>query len=134
MRRDGLWAILRDRRLDGWKFRRQHPMPPYVIDFYCDEARLVIELDGSQHTEAVERDERRTRFLQAGGLRVLRFWNNAVVTQTEAVLESIWYALHEPSPGAARHPLPGGEGSRLPSPSGRGAGSEGEVRAPADSL
>ena len=128
-----LWAMLRHRRLGGWKFRRQHPIPPYVADFYCDEARLVIELDGSQHAAAVEHDDRRTRYLQARGLRVLRFWNNEVLTQTEAVLEHIWKTLHEPSPqpspGAARHPLPEGEGGL---PLGEGLGVR-EVRRPADS-
>lgn len=109
-----LWAILRDRRLGGWKFRRQQPIPPYVVDFYCDEARLAVELDGSQHSNAVERDGRRTRYLQARGPRVLRFWNNEVLTQTEAVLEHIWQKLHEPSLRAACHPL-----------SGRGVGGEG---------
>ena len=124
--------ILRDRRLGGWKFRRQHPIPPYVVDFYCDDARLCIELDGSQHAGAVKHDERRTRYLQARGLRVLRFWNNEISTETEAVLEHIWNALHEPSPGAARHPLPWGEDKDHPSRSGRGAGGEGVP--PADSL
>ena len=104
-----LWWLLRDLRLAGRKFRRQHQIPPYVVDFYCAEARLVIELDGSQHGDATERDDRRTRFLESRGLRVRRYWNNAVLTETEAVLQDIWNALHEPSPLT---PLPLGEGNR----------------------
>ena len=103
-----LWLLLRDRRLAGHKFRRQHPIPPYVVDFYCGEAKLVIELDGSQHAEANERDARRTRFLEQHGLRVRRYWNNTVLTDIELVLQDIWNALHEPSPLT---PLPEGEGN-----------------------
>jgi very-short-patch-repair endonuclease len=102
-----LWLLLRDRRLGGRKFRRQHPIPPYVVDFYCGEAKLVIELDGSQHAEATEQEVRRTRFLESRGLRVRRYWNNAVLTETETVLQDIWNALYEPSPLT---PLPEGEG------------------------
>jgi very-short-patch-repair endonuclease len=102
-----LWFLLRDRRLGGRKFRRQHPIPPYVVDFYCGEAKLVIELDGSQHAEASERDVERARFLESRGLRVRRYWNNEVLTATEAVLQDIWNALPEPSPLT---PLPEGEG------------------------
>jgi very-short-patch-repair endonuclease len=105
-----LWLLPRARRLGGKKFRRQHPTRPYVVDFYCDEARLVIELDGSQHAEAAALDARRTRFLQSRGLTVLRFRNNAVLRETEAVTESISAALYAPSPGAPRAP---------PSPRGR---------------
>jgi very-short-patch-repair endonuclease len=104
-----LWLLLRDRRLAGWKFRRQHPIPPYVVDFYCGEAGLVIELDGSQHAEAIEPDDRRTSVLESRGLRVRRYWNNEVLAATETVLQDIWNALHEPSPLT---PLPEGEGNR----------------------
>jgi very-short-patch-repair endonuclease len=103
-----VWLLLRNRRLAGRKFRRQHPIPPYVVDFYCGEARLVIELDGSQHSGATKRDNQRTRFLESRGLRVRRYWDNAVLTETEAVLQDIWNALHEPSPLT---PLPEGEGN-----------------------
>ena len=103
-----LWFLLRDRRLAGWKFRRQHPIPPRIVDFFCDEAKLVIELDGGQHTEATEQDNERTRFLESRGLRVRRYWNNAVLTETGTVLQDIWNALHEPSPLT---PLPEGEGN-----------------------
>ncbi|MBI4536781.1 MAG: DUF559 domain-containing protein [candidate division NC10 bacterium] len=92
-----LWAMLRDRRLAGKKFRRQHGIPPYVVDFSCDEARLVVEVDGGQHAEAKRGDEARTALLQQRGLRVIRFWNNEVLGSTEAVLEAIWRELHGPS-------------------------------------
>mgnify|MGYP001309330334 CR=1 FL=1 len=112
-----MWSLLRDRRLGGWKFRRQHPVPPYVLDFYCHDAQLAIELDGGQHNEGSEhvRDEKRTAWLAQQGIRVLRFWNNQVLAETQAVLEAIWNALVGiyPSPPA---PLPGGEGSVVPSP------------------
>ncbi|WP_426700434.1 endonuclease domain-containing protein [Rhodanobacter sp. Col0626] len=82
-----LWYHLRARRLDGLKIRRQHPIPPYVADFYCEELKLVIELDGSQHSE--EADLTRTSALERQGLLVLRFWDNQVLQEIEAVLEAI---------------------------------------------
>jgi len=90
-----LWALLRDRRLAGFKFRRQHPIDPYILDFYCHEARLGIELDGGQHNEPEKeaRDRKRSDFLAGQGIRVLRFWNHEVFNQTEAVLQSIYEAL-----------------------------------------
>jgi very-short-patch-repair endonuclease len=68
-----LWSELRGRRLGGWKWRRQAPVGPFIVDFYCPAARLVVELDGSQHLDQPDCDERRTRYLERGGLRVLRF-------------------------------------------------------------
>ena len=90
-----MWSLLRDRRLAGFKFRRQHPVEPYILDFYCHEARLAVELDGGQHNEPDERarDARRTAFLEDQGIRVLRFWNNEVFTNTEGVLQAIYDAL-----------------------------------------
>jgi very-short-patch-repair endonuclease len=90
-----LWRLLRNRRLTGHKFRRQHPIPPYVLDFYCHAKKLAIELDGGQHNtdEARAHDEIRTRFLASRGIHVLRFWNDAVLTETDAVLEAIHKAL-----------------------------------------
>ena len=82
-----LWERLRAGRLAGLKFRRQHPVPPYVADFYCDAAGLVIELDGSQHTP--DGDAVRTRWLESRGLRVLRFWDHEVLGQLDAVLQAI---------------------------------------------
>ncbi|WP_426662874.1 endonuclease domain-containing protein [Rhodanobacter aciditrophus] len=82
-----LWYHLRGGRLNGLKFRRQHPIPSYIVDFYCEAKQLVVELDGSQHDEAV--DLARTRFLESCGLTVLRYWDNDVLQQTDAVLEAI---------------------------------------------
>lgn len=82
-----LWYYLRAGRLGGLKFRRQHPMPPYIADFYCDAAKLVVELDGSQH--GGDKDARRTLSLEAQGVRVLRFWNDQLLKETEAVLQEI---------------------------------------------
>ncbi len=100
-----MWRLLRNRTIDGCKFRRQHPVGPYIVDFICIEKGLVIELDGGQHALAVEKDEKRTRFLNEQGYRVLRFWNNEVLNETEAVLTVILKELGAPHPG----PLPGGE-------------------------
>ncbi|MEE8200496.1 MAG: DUF559 domain-containing protein [Candidatus Acidoferrales bacterium] len=90
-----IWSLLRNRRLGGFKFRRQHSIPPYIVDFYCHDANLAIELDGGQHNEPSERsrDERRAAFLQQHGIRVLRFWNHHVLRDTHVVLEAIWNAL-----------------------------------------
>lgn len=88
-----LWFRLRGGRLKGYKFRRQHPIPPYIVDFYCEAAHLVIELDGSQHNKAV--DQVRTTHMQARGLTILRFWDNETLQQTDAVLESILRAVSE---------------------------------------
>jgi very-short-patch-repair endonuclease len=82
-----LWCHLRAGRLDGLRFRRQHPLPPYVVDFYCHACRLVIELDGSQHTS--DGDAIRTQALNRQGLLIVRFWDNQVLLETEAVLEAI---------------------------------------------
>ncbi|HXD35593.1 MAG TPA: endonuclease domain-containing protein [Rhodanobacter sp.] len=82
-----LWYHLRAKRLGGLKFRRQHPIPPYVADFFCEELKLVIELDGSQHNEGA--DSARTHALERQGLLILRFWDNQVLQEIEAVLEAI---------------------------------------------
>ncbi|MDR6523716.1 endonuclease domain-containing protein [Variovorax atrisoli] len=106
-----LWHHLRDRRMANQKFRRQRPIGPYFADFACLEAKLIVELDGGQHTEAVAYDENRTRFIEAQGYRVLRFWNQEVLTQIDAVRERILQALQEDSPHPS--PLPqAGEGAR----------------------
>ncbi|MCF7222034.1 endonuclease domain-containing protein [Marilutibacter chinensis] len=92
-----LWCHLRNRVLMGWKFRRQHPIGPYITDFACIEAELVVELDGGQHAED-PRDAIRDAFLQAEGYRVLRFWNNDALERTEVVLEVILAALVSAGP------------------------------------
>jgi very-short-patch-repair endonuclease len=94
-----LWQHLRGRRLLGAKFRRQVQVGPYFVDFLCIEARLAIELDGSQHLAVATYDERRTSMLESRGLRVLRFWNDDALARTEEVLSAIVRAL-EGSPRA----------------------------------
>jgi adenine-specific DNA-methyltransferase len=89
-----LWHQLRMRNLHGFKFRRQHPIAGYIADFACIEARLVIELDGGQHADARAYDETRTRRIEAKGYRVLRFWNNDVLSKRETVLEMILRECH----------------------------------------
>jgi very-short-patch-repair endonuclease len=87
-----IWRLLRDRRLAGIKFRRQVPIGPFIADFAAIEHRLVVELDGGQHADS-ESDVRRDRFLTAHGWRVLRVWNNELMTNREGVLEAIHDAL-----------------------------------------
>lgn len=84
-----LWTRLRDRRLGGYKFRRQHPIEPYTVDFYCAECRLVIELDGGGHADQQDYDQARTRYLERNGYRVIRFSNRQVNREMPAVLEAI---------------------------------------------
>ncbi len=95
-----MWRLLRDRRLVDAKFRRQHPVGPYVVDFFCANAKLVIELDGGGHgtEEKKDADERRTAELRALGFRVLRFWNTDVLRNPEGVLKTVAEALSAPSP------------------------------------
>lgn len=100
-----LWQFLRGKQLRA-KFRRQHPFNNYVLDFVCLEKKVVVELDGGQHAEAPRADNERTQFLEASGFRVLRFWNNQVLQETEAVIETIIAALATPHP----HPNPPLEG------------------------
>jgi adenine-specific DNA-methyltransferase len=91
-----MWRALRDRRLNGHKFRRQHPVGPFVLDFCCPAARLAIELDGGVHAAQAEQDAARTELLAANGYRVLRFPNDAVLHSLPSVLDQIRAAL---SPG-----------------------------------
>jgi very-short-patch-repair endonuclease len=88
-----LWSRLRARQLAAAKFRRQQPIGRFIVDFCCMEHRLVIELDGGQHAERVERDRQRSDALQAQGFRVLRFWNHELLTHIDAVMESIYREL-----------------------------------------
>lgn len=92
-----LWYHLRSRRLLGFKFRRQAVMGPYIVDFVCHDARMIIEIDGSQHMENDRADRERTAWLESCGFRVLRFWNHEVLKQKENVLERIVEEL-SPSP------------------------------------
>lgn len=92
-----LWYLLRGRRFADYKFRRQHPVGHYILDFACCEARLAIELDGGQHDENQEYDRQRTGWLNQRGWTVLRFWNNELWNNEEAVLDKILETL-QPSP------------------------------------
>ena len=104
-----LWQHLRGRQILNAKFRRQHVIHPYIIDFVCLENKLIIEVDGSQHIEQQNYDEDRTKFLESQGFHVLRFWNNEVLTQIDSVLEVIYRELEkQPSP----QPSPKGRGSQ----------------------
>ena len=89
-----LWSRLRKRQLGGFKFRRQHAIGAYICDFACLDAKLIIELDGSQHFDNTPYDDRRDASLQAAGFRVIRFWNGDVVSRLDGVLETISHALH----------------------------------------
>jgi very-short-patch-repair endonuclease len=93
-----LWSQLRGRQFSGVKFRRQHPIGPFIVDFCCVERALVVELDGSQHAERSAADERRTIFIERSGYRVLRFWDNEVLSNLYGVFERISEALEDPRP------------------------------------
>jgi very-short-patch-repair endonuclease len=86
-----LWQYLRDRRLGGYKFRRQHPVSGYILDFYCPEKKVAVELDGGQHdlAEQMEYDQIRTDILEKMGIKVLRYWDNAVLQNLDGVLDDI---------------------------------------------
>jgi very-short-patch-repair endonuclease len=88
-----LWKHLRLKQLDAFRFRRQHPLGEYVVDFACIEAALVVEVDGGQHSERREQDALRSNGLAAQGFRVLRFWNNEVLQNIEGVMYQIRAAL-----------------------------------------
>lgn len=99
-----MWRILRSRQLSGFKFRRQHPIGLFAVDFVCLEHRLVLELDGGHHAMQMEADAERTAHLQGLGFRVLRFWNNDVLLEMDGVATQVLSTL-VPSPL-----LPAGEG------------------------
>ncbi len=113
-----LWLYLRNRALNNLKFRRQFPVGPFIVDFVCAEHMLIVELDGGQHDAQAAADARRTAFLEERGYRVLRFWNNDVLANTEGVLEVILNAV-----GAAPHP-PTAKRRRVPPSPQRGEGQD----------
>jgi very-short-patch-repair endonuclease len=84
-----LWKYLRGHRMKGLKFRRQVIIDPYIVDFACPEAKLIIEADGGQHVDQMAYDKRRTSYLESLGYRVLRFWNHEISHETQSVLERI---------------------------------------------
>src|ERR1019366_8102826 len=93
-----LWAILRDDGFAGFSFRRQVPIGPYIADFVCQKAKLIVEVDGGQHGPSSALEIARTTFLNGQGYRVLRFWNNEVMSNLEGVHSVITGALHVVSP------------------------------------
>ena len=103
-----LWRLLRNRSVAGCKFRRQHPVGPYICDFVCIDRQLVIEVDGGQHAVQIEKDEVRTTYLESKGFTVMRFWNHEVLTETKAVLDRIFNLISTDSP----HPVPLPKGAR----------------------
>jgi very-short-patch-repair endonuclease len=115
-----LWSLLRGRRLGGYKFRRQHPVHGYIIDFYCDECRLGVELDGGQHLDlaARQQDAERARELLARGIRMLRFSDKDMLKDPDVVAKHIYAALaredlggrEQPDARPHPNPLPEGEG------------------------
>jgi adenine-specific DNA-methyltransferase len=110
-----LWRHLRNRELGGWKFKRQYPVGPFIVDFICVEKNIVIEVDGGQHAENEALDLQRSAYLNKMGYRVLRFWNNEVLQETEAVLNAIFAILandKQNSPSPQPSPPLGERGNR----------------------
>lgn len=109
-----LWKHLRLRQLGGYKFRRQQPLGPYFVDFVCLEKKLIVEVDGGQHSEQVAYDSERSAWLGAQGFRILRFWNNEVLKEIEVVKEVIAETLggrftphlNPPPQGGRKSPKP----------------------------
>jgi len=99
-----MWSWLRGRRFSDYKFRRQHTYGSYILDFYCIEAALNIELDGSQHgfPEHQSKDKERDDWLAVRGVKVLRFWNSTLRKDKDSIRDTIWHVLQERAP----HPLP----------------------------
>jgi very-short-patch-repair endonuclease len=108
-----LWSALRAHRLNGLSFRRQTLFGRFIVDFVCQERRLIIEVDGGQHAENA-RDAERDRWLESKGYRILRFWNSDVLRNRNGVLETIVAAAAEPTPLPNPHPQ-GGRGPTAPS-------------------
>ena len=99
-----LWVRLRDRQLAGFKFRRQHPIERFIVDFCCVERRLVVEIDGDAHAGQEEQDAVRTEWLEERGYRVIRFTNREVRGQLEAVLEAILAECEKETPSPQPSP------------------------------
>ena len=105
-----LWYHLRNRNFQNYKFRRQHVLCGYIVDFVCLEKKLIIELDGGQHANQIAYDSARTLKLEAHGFQILRFWNDEIFNNTNDVLEVIYETLNTPHPPQRmQRPLPQGE-------------------------
>lgn len=122
-----LWSALRGRRLQNYKFRRQHPLGPFIADFACIEYRLIVEADGGQHADN-DGDRRRTAWLERHGWRVVRFWNNEILGNSEGVQMAVLQVLegrdtqrspHLPASRAPSSPVNTGEGGAQPARAGR---------------
>jgi very-short-patch-repair endonuclease len=110
-----LWRHLRNRELGGWKFRRQYPVGPFIVDFICLEKNVVIEVDGGQHADKEELDSQRSAYLNKMGYKVFRFWDNEVLQETQAVLTGILAILaksYQNSPSPQPSP-PSGERGKI---------------------
>ncbi len=107
-----LWGRLRNHRCAGLKFRRQHAVGPYVVDFFCASERIVVELDGRSHDDRGPQDRERQDYLERQGLSVMRFSNDRLLADLDGVVEAIAAACPAapPSPGPSGRPLPEGEG------------------------
>jgi very-short-patch-repair endonuclease len=120
-----LWRALRRDQLNGLSFRKQHPIGPFTVDFYCSPLRLAVEVDGGQHAEQTkEADDRRTQWLAEKGVTVVRYWNNDVLTNLPGVLsdllahaERLAQAAATPTPTL---PLSGGGRTEASAPDGKG--------------
>jgi very-short-patch-repair endonuclease len=99
-----LWQLLRDRRLAGFKFRRQHPIGPYIADYFCAAALVVVEADGATHLSSVDRDEDRNRYFQGLGIHVLRFQNPLIFDERDVVIEEIYRICSERVATLPPHP------------------------------
>ena len=118
-----LWHYLRNEQLDGYRFRRQHPIGRYIVDFACPSRKVLIELDGGQHAEQTSRDEKRDAFLRARGYRVLRFWNTEVFENCFGVLQRVWETVAgDPPP---QPPAPDGLAAATPPHPSTGSGAGG---------
>ena len=91
------WYFLRAKRLNGYKFRRQHLIQPYIVDFICLSKKIIIECDGSQHLDQQSYDKKRDEFISSKGYKIIRFWNNHILKETPIVLDMILSELEKPS-------------------------------------
>ncbi|WP_426441953.1 endonuclease domain-containing protein [Bradyrhizobium genosp. P] len=121
-----LWRALRRDQLNGFSFRKQHPIGPYTLDFYCSRLRLAVEVDGGQHAEQRKQaDDRRTAWLAEKGATVVRYWNNDVLSNLEGVLSDLLAHMERLSQAATTPTLPLSGGGRTDS---RAPGNEGSER------